>query len=263
MPQVDVNGQPVAINPLQQGAFPGQTPQVQNPLFGNGLAPGAQQPPGTVPPSPFQTGQTTNSLPAPAGTNLINQLLTSPRPGGAPPGIGGMPQTGQPTIDQYGNPVPVNPLTAASNAAQGAAAAAAAPVQAGPQIVGGGIAGVASKREQEGIKLYKEKKKYNEWEFVYDITKDPARTGVAPGAMPNGGNPLSAAAAGAQQSQGQQNTQQAQQQQQMQLFNQQQLQQQQQFPQPNAPAPPPFSPGMPPPGIPPTGPGLAPPSQSQ
>ena len=265
MPQVDVNGQPVAINPMQQGGFPGQTPPGQTPFYGNQQAPGVQQPPGTVQSSPFQTGQAANSQPSPAGTNLINQLLTSPRPGGAPPGIAGMPQGGQPAIDQYGNPVPANPLTGTPNATPGFPAAA--PAQAGPQVVGGGIAGVASKREQEGIKLYKEKKKYNEWEFVYDITKDPTRTVSVPGAAPNAGNALGASGATAQQPQTQQTLQQAQQQaqQQMQLFNQQQIQQQQQqqFPQPNAPVPPPFSPGMPPPGIPPTGPGMPPPPPSQ
>lgn len=54
------------------------------------------------------------------------------------------------------------------------AGAAAAPAQAlaqQPQI--GGIAGVASKREAESIKVYNERTKYNEWEFVYDVRQDP------------------------------------------------------------------------------------------
>lgn len=37
---------------------------------------------------------------------------------------------------------------------------------------GAGIAGVASKMEAEGIKVYNEKTKYNEWEFIYDMRKD-------------------------------------------------------------------------------------------
>jgi hypothetical protein len=49
----------------------------------------------------------------------------------------------------------------------------------GGQTVGGGIAGVASKLEQDGIKLYKDRTPYNEWEFVYDITKDTSRAGAA------------------------------------------------------------------------------------
>ena len=56
-------------------------------------------------------------------------------------------------------------------------APAPAPAAPAAPVIGGGIAGVASKREQEGIKIYNEKKKYNEWEFVYDISKDKTRTG--------------------------------------------------------------------------------------
>ena len=48
-----------------------------------------------------------------------------------------------------------------------------------------------SKREQEGIKIYKDQKSYHKWEFVYDITKDPARTGGAvPQAAPPPGTPI-------------------------------------------------------------------------
>lgn len=38
--------------------------------------------------------------------------------------------------------------------------------------IGGGIAGVASKAESDSIKLYNDRQKYNEWEFVYDMKKD-------------------------------------------------------------------------------------------
>ena len=33
---------------------------------------------------------------------------------------------------------------------------------------GAGIAGVASKYQASGIKIYKDHAKYNEWEFIYD-----------------------------------------------------------------------------------------------
>jgi hypothetical protein len=49
---------------------------------------------------------------------------------------------------------------------------------AGTQI-GGGLAGVASKAEEEGIKVYNERTVYNEWEFVYDIRKDAAKATAA------------------------------------------------------------------------------------
>jgi hypothetical protein len=42
-------------------------------------------------------------------------------------------------------------------------------------VIGAGLSGVASKREQEGIKTYNKRTKYNEWEFVYDISKDPSK----------------------------------------------------------------------------------------
>jgi integrin beta 8 len=67
--------------------------------------------------------------------------------------------------------------------------------------VGGGIAGVASEYTGPAIKIYNERKKYNEWEFVYDQSKDRGLAGVqrnggAPGtpagqmgSMPSGMNP--------------------------------------------------------------------------
>ena len=48
--------------------------------------------------------------------------------------------------------------------------------------IGGGIAGVASTVERTGIKIYNEKEKYNEWEFLYDLTKDKTGAGAALGA---------------------------------------------------------------------------------
>jgi type II secretory pathway pseudopilin PulG len=40
------------------------------------------------------------------------------------------------------------------------------------QMLGGGIAGVATKFKGEGIRTYKEKTKYTEWEFLYDPRTD-------------------------------------------------------------------------------------------
>ena len=168
LPQVDPNGQFIP-NPgpnVFGQQLNGQQPNGQQP---NGQQPNGQQPPPIVP----------------AGVNLINQLLTTPRPGGLN-GLNGQ----QPAIDQYGNPVPPNPLnsntpgnTPAPVVAPGAPVAPVAPAPPAAPVIGGGIAGVASKREQEGIKIYNEKKKYNEWEFVYDISKDKSRV-VIPVAPP-------------------------------------------------------------------------------
>jgi hypothetical protein len=47
--------------------------------------------------------------------------------------------------------------------------------------IGGGIAGVASKFEGAGIKVYGDRTKYNEWEFIYDVRKDPSTAPGRPG----------------------------------------------------------------------------------
>jgi hypothetical protein len=53
------------------------------------------------------------------------------------------------------------------------------------QTIGAGIAGVASKFEARGIKVYNDRTKYNEWEFVYDPRKDMANPmGPQPGLQP-------------------------------------------------------------------------------
>jgi hypothetical protein len=42
---------------------------------------------------------------------------------------------------------------------------------AGGNVIGGGIAGVASTAEGEGVKVYNERTLYGEWEFIYDPQK--------------------------------------------------------------------------------------------
>lgn len=75
---------------------------------------------------------------------LINRLLTSPRPGG----IAGV----------------------------SAPAQAAATVQRFER----GIAGVASTSEATGVKVYNGKRAYNEWEFVFDYREDAGGAGGVP-----------------------------------------------------------------------------------
>jgi hypothetical protein len=71
------------------------------------------------------------------------------------------------------------------------------PSQMGPQgntgtagaITAGGIAGVASKFEGESIKIYNDRQKYEEWEFVYDMKNDKRLQQAIPGGVPvNPGN---------------------------------------------------------------------------
>ena len=84
---------------------------------------------------------------------LINRLLTSPRPGG---------------------------MAGAMRGQQQVAAAATA------QVFERGIAGVASKSEDVGVRVYNGKEAYNEWEFVYDYRKDTDRAGATADTVPPG-----------------------------------------------------------------------------
>lgn len=81
---------------------------------------------------------------------LINGLLTSPRPGGPPPGVNAM-----------GTP----------NGGVGGA-------------VMGGLAGVASNYKGHGVHLYNDQDEYQKWEFYYDLTKDITAQGNRQGALP-------------------------------------------------------------------------------
>jgi type II secretory pathway pseudopilin PulG len=135
---------PTPGNPNPVG-FPNSFPNSQqNPAFGQ-QPPFGQQPgqtpfngsPGDLSNQPNipQGGATPYGQPNPgtsnAAANLINGILTNPRPGGQP-----------------GNPAP----------------------GVGQQL-GGGIAGVASTAEADAIMVYNERSKYNEWEFIFDLSK--------------------------------------------------------------------------------------------
>ncbi len=125
-------------------------------------------------PSGFQNQA--NGVPGPppnAAANLINQILTTPRPGGlngtdTQGGAFGQQPFGQQQGGAFGQAVQAGVSGGFGTPVQGAA---------GGQVIGGGIAGVASKAEREGIKVYGEKNSYHEWEFVYDMSKDAARGG--------------------------------------------------------------------------------------
>jgi hypothetical protein len=187
LPQFNPNGQPIPNGQIVPGQPPGNQFGNQPGLpsqFQTGAPPGASgQPfPGQpFPNQPFQPGfpglqsvvpgQQPNQPPPTAAAGLIGQILTTPRPGGLN-GLGGVQQG---TIDPN---------------AQGGTTigtlSAPTPTATAAQTIGGGIAGVASKIEEDGIKVYKDQTSYHKWEFVYDITKDPARTG---GAVPQGAPP--------------------------------------------------------------------------
>jgi len=135
--------QPGQFPGVQPGQFPAAQGQVvpfvqpgyQGQQYPN--APANSQTGGQVPMavsaySPQQQGVAAGAGNQNPALDLIRNLLTSPRPGG-----------------------PIGTSTQSS----------------GTQV-GGGIAGVASKYEAEGIKVYNEKTSYEEWEFLYDLKND-------------------------------------------------------------------------------------------
>ena len=91
---------------------------------------------------PYQSNPTTvtpaggsqTAQPANPAMQMINQLLTQPNPRAMATGVGQQSGIGQ--------------------------------------LQPGGIAGVASKLELDSIKVYNDRSKYNEWEFIYDPRKD-------------------------------------------------------------------------------------------
>ncbi len=169
-------------------------PNNPNGLYPSGINPrrfvnGMPNPP--IPNGPQSNGQNSS------GAAMIQNLLTSPRPGGPPPGIFGANQSndvgpiGQPNGIGGNDPATQNlptPQTpqnvfgsgtglAGSNQPGSQLGGALNNGTVGGQTVGGGIAGFASKSERPGIKIYNEKTKYNEWEFIYDYAKDKTMGG--------------------------------------------------------------------------------------
>lgn len=216
-------GQPPGAPGIQQaadpnapaGAQPGIQPGIQ-PGFQPGIQPGLQ--PGIQPGQPLPAGQNTGAqnpqLPFPVQGQPYNPM----NPGQVRPVIPGLPGatvqpvqsptpfTGYPTqpstsaVGMTPQPVPFG--GGAPNAPQGAAGSNAGidairnlltrPSQPPPGVtsafnntgIQGGIAGVASKSDQEGIKRFDDHSKYSEWEFVYDLKKDKRFGGAVPGMQP-------------------------------------------------------------------------------
>jgi type II secretory pathway pseudopilin PulG len=60
----------------------------------------------------------------------------------------------------------------------------------------GAIVGVSSTSEKTGLKIFNDKHKYNEWEFVYDPTEDPYLRGFQQGGGQNLSSPSGASPTG-------------------------------------------------------------------
>lgn len=176
------------------------------------VAPGMQLDfPGAVPGQTVTAGITTEMVPV--GASEAGEepgVLPMPVPVG-PPGAGAGPQTaalpaepatggGAATASGPGSNPAIQLIqrlltTPTQRGAVTAAAAAAAqqPVQVG------GIAGIASKRDSQSIKVYNDRTNYKEWEFLYDVRQDrlamaaimrQAAVPAAPGATPDTSIPV-------------------------------------------------------------------------
>ncbi len=151
-------GQPIqniAENPPQ---VPAQSPAAQAAAFGAAAQPAA--PTGQV--QPIYSGQQIQP-----GVNVNPGLTTAPQAG---------PQGSPGALQAIENALR-NPRQQPGFGGGGAL------------TVGGGIAGVATTLEATGIKIYGDRTKYNEWEFIYDPRKDPrlggmGAVGPVPGLQP-------------------------------------------------------------------------------
>ena len=165
-------GFPAGLGTAQQGPYAGASPVA-----------------GT--PAGYQAGAVTGS-PAvgPAvgseAARIIGQLLTTPRPGGLAGLMGAGPQPvanpfGGPSASPFGGPGASSSLGGGSafNNPGASSFQGGSSTGAGTTGFGGGIAGVASKSEARGIKVYRDRETYNEWEFVYDYRRDPLLVGGA------------------------------------------------------------------------------------
>jgi len=163
--------------------IPGQLPGISSDPSQQGQAqPGGVQPP--VPPFPGMPGA---NLPNTAG----GQPGTTGQSTGYPsqPAMPGMEpnQPGMSPGDLIGNLLrQPRPVPTAGGGASPGASPGATPVMGNGLQVGGGIAGVASKVEKPSIKVYNDHSQYNEWEFIYDYSKD--RTGAGRAASMMGAN---------------------------------------------------------------------------
>jgi len=171
--------------------IPGQLPGISNNPSQQGQA--DAQPGGAQSPNPPFPGMPGANLPTSAGGQL-GLTGTSPgdpsqpaMPGGVPGALGPDPnQQGMSPSDLIGNllkqPRPVPPAGGTPMTGGTAMMGGGTTMMGGGQV-GGGIAGVASKVEKASIKIYNDREKYNEWEFIYDYSKDRTGAGRAAAAM--------------------------------------------------------------------------------
>lgn len=177
--ETPVRGEPGSAGaaPSQQGGFrmPGTVPQ---PAAG-ASAQGAQTQPGTPPSIGYGGG--------------IGSVSATPPPSPGSPASGSAPGAAAPQGQRPG--APNEALQAIQRLLTRQPGAGAQ--QPGGMVIGGGIAGVASKADMEGIRTYNERTNYKEWEFLFDFRKAMQAAGMGAGQGTQQGAP---GQAGSQQS---------------------------------------------------------------
>ena len=194
---VDPNdpNQPVPTAPPGQPVVPGQVP-------GQPVGPG-QFPGQPVNPNPNQPYDPNNPNPNPNPNPLPGAPLqpydpNNPNPPQPPPGFvqgrGGF-ITAPPVSSVGTTPTPqgqpgtsangiIQNLLTTPRQAPGASSSTTSGFGTTTPGITGGIAGVASKYEGTGIKIIHDRKKYKEWEFVYDFKNDSGKGQQIPGQAP-------------------------------------------------------------------------------
>lgn len=173
------NGQPQ--QPQQPGVgVPGQAP----PPTGAQEVPAGQPDPNQPQPQPGVNPQFQGQQPQPQQPQIPGQPVGMPgmpnaNPTNIPPGVPGVPQQPNPQ-GQPGAATPNAGLDMINRILTTPRASVGGQVPGAPGLqIGGGIAGFASTMEAPSIKVYNDRQKYNEWEFIYDMRKDKRLTGAA------------------------------------------------------------------------------------
>jgi hypothetical protein len=162
-------GQPIGVTPPTSGAQQGGGFGFNSGFGGSGgsTPPGTSQVQGQNP-SQGQFGGSGQAGGAASGSFGQNTFGNNAVGGGSRATQGTSNQAVQAIQNMLTNP------RQGMGGATGGASASGGPTQ-------GGIVGVASKRDMEGIRLYNERSNYKEWEFLYDRKKALEAEGMAGG----------------------------------------------------------------------------------
>ena len=181
LPLTQIPGGPPASYPSWQAYVGSSQPYVgsSQPYVGGGVYIGSQptsttgaNPPSGIPgagyplPPPAQPAVPNPGVPGTPGVTLFPGLPQAQQSADS----SGASQTPAPSLPQPGTVGP-NPAASMINNLLTNPQQAPVPAPAGGQQFGGGIAGVASKSENRSIMVYNDRTQYNEWEFIFDISK--------------------------------------------------------------------------------------------